>query len=1725
MPLSKEETARLKPLSDAFYAETERRKKEAIGKLNPEQKDFAEKHFYYGDSVCDIALGKKLYQALKNGVRPSEYLKKNMEWLFTSGFLYERYRDVLYDAADRMTERQYSAGWYRRSLRTKDYSAYTAGLVELIRAFHSDLFPDLSAADVLLKRCPEGFLAYSAVTNYPRKGYLPETVAYAIDRGDSEVIGAVTDIINGEGEWDLNTEIIRAVMRCHDPALHQQLCKLLKAAKLQEGLRQAVCENADAGNADAFRAILRTITEEKMLRYSSVKRAIGTWTGLLSPDEKDVDRISEKVLGMMNAVLDSEETRQTYLHSEDSMAIFMALWGYGFYEVQDACKQIRMISESGTHHQLLSAGYFLNNIEMKTFAHQIAKTVIASHHTEPDIMAVMLPHFMSDWSSAVPGRYHRRFKSYAAAPDWSAPAYYKDNREAAQYYDLLQELLKAVPKKELVFSPCIFPWYSAVLTRGCIAARLAVTASLLGDPDRTDAFLPLIPHVSPDDRSQVLRVLLYRQQTDAQRAALAEALCDKETITRETAFAIISDTEITPAQYRIMEELLKYKAADARSNLIKLLLRQDDAALLQSIERLLGDKKEEKRTAALDLMLQVTADENRQTLAAQCRSLAAKAELPSDKEQILLQQIIGEGETEQAAAANPLFTEADVYEPAEPDAAYLEECLAVYRRYYPDAAPLPGTEKKTALKSAMERLAKHFPAAAKKPAGDCATYTEAVRLLHDLDDRLVQMRTREFTRNGEAFTIDCRSYDFYVISEDGKRHVPFYEDWEKWYAENGCTPEIIARMQTALYSGHQKPQYADPFFGSGFSKSLTVTYPEQMRSILRSLAEIPADDARMVAYAVGCRFMQEYPKEEQLFLAEPEQKRYVHFLDSMMFYDWIKALDSGLGPHDKEEVDLRLQLERTVRADEHYEPYSRSYSTYVRYLFVGLEERIRMVYRGSMPEAAMLREVFRDDETLGKGLFLLSSANGFVRDAGVQRAKRGGNSYWQANWARNACNDLAGRARGYQEPFTDEEQKLLCYAADLFDRIIAVILPVELHRGDTPTKYSSCIRRTQRIYGLDNFLAILQALGKDTLERATYYHSDSKKSNLSYLLSVCIPAEGDLDPAVFTEKLKQTDITEQRLIEAALYAPEWLPVIAAHLGWEGFVSGCYYFMAHMNERFDDRRRAMIAKYTPLTEEELNLGAFDINWFRSAYETLGTKHFKQIYDAAKYISDGAKHTRAQKYADAVQGKLDPEKTAAQIADKRNKDLIMAYALIPFKDEDALCKRYLRIVEYRKEAKKFGAQRSASERKAADIALQNLAMNAGYADVMRLTLRMETKLLDDSQAYFDGLQIDDLFVRLDVSADGDVSIGVEKNGKALKAIPAKYKKHPDIAAMTETKKKLTEQYRRTREMLEQAMEEETLWRADELQTLMQNPVAAPVIGRLVFAHDGKFGFLRGNALVPAEGEPLTLRPDDQLTAAHPFAMRKAGVWADYQAYCFREKLVQPFKQVFRELYVKTPDEAENTKSMRYAGNQIQPAKTLGCLKTRRWIADVEDGLQKVFYRENLVVTIYALADWFSPADIESPTLEYVAFYDRKTGKPRQISEVPDVLFSEVMRDVDMAVSVAHAGGVDPETSHSTVEMRAALLELTKPLLKLENVEISGHHAHIHGTRADYTVHLGSGVVHLKGGTMLNILPVHSQHRGRIFLPFADDDPKTAEILSKILLLSEDSKIQDPSILAQL
>jgi hypothetical protein len=89
----------------------------------------------------------------------------------------------------------------------------------------------------------------------------------------------------------------------------------------------------------------------------------------------------------------------------------------------------------------------------------------------------------------------------------------------------------------------------------------------------------------------------------------------------------------------------------------------------------------------------------------------------------------------------------------------------------------------------------------------------------------------------------------------------------------------------------------------------------------------------------------------------------------------------------------------------------------------------------------------------------------------------------------------------------------------------------------------------------------------------------------------------------------------------------------------------------------------------------------------------------------------------------------------------------------------------------------------------------------------------------------------------------------------------------------------------------------------------------------------------------------------------------------------------------------------------------------------------------------------------------------------------------------------------------------------------LLRIQNVRLNERYAFVDGKIGAYNVHLGSGNVHRQPGGALCILPVHSQHRGRLFLPFADNDPKTAEIVSKVLLLAQDDKIKDPTILEQL
>lgn len=236
------------------------------------------------------------------------------------------------------------------------------------------------------------------------------------------------------------------------------------------------------------------------------------------------------------------------------------------------------------------------------------------------------------------------------------------------------------------------------------------------------------------------------------------------------------------------------------------------------------------------------------------------------------------------------------------------------------------------------------------------------------------------------------------------------------------------------------------------------------------------------------------------------------------------------------------------------------------------------------------------------------------------------------------------------------------------------------------------------------------------------------------------------------------------------------------------------------------------------------------------------------------------------------------------------------------------------------------------------------------------------------------------------------------------------------------------------------------------------------------------------------------------------------------------MQPFKQIFRELYVVTSQEKKDgTKSSRFAGQQIGPRQAMALWNSRGW--NTQDEVFKTLHELSLVAEVEFQWDYGTAAEIEGLTLETVSFRDRDEYRPMKLSAVPASVFSEVMRDIDLVVSVAHRGEVDPEASASTVEMRSLLIMETCKLLSLKNVQIKKSHAFIKGYYGEYSLHLGSGNVQRMPGGALAILPVHAQHRGRLFLPFADDDPRTAEVISKVLLLARDEELQDPMILDQL
>jgi hypothetical protein len=705
----------------------------------------------------------------------------------------------------------------------------------------------------------------------------------------------------------------------------------------------------------------------------------------------------------------------------------------------------------------------------------------------------------------------------------------------------------------------------------------------------------------------------------------------------------------------------------------------------------------------------------------------------------------------------------------------------------------------------------------------------------------------------------------------------------------------------------------------------------------------------------------------------------------------------------------------------------------------------------------------------------------------------------------------------------------------LADRLRDRVIELERSRGELSTPASHLAFQLASIEGADVTIELLARLGRATLVRGYSWNNEGREAVYSRLIQISHPGSGDTPEAV-AALVKQHKVSEKRLLELAMFAPQWAPTIETVLGWDGLEDAVWWFHAHtkddrwsVEEEVRETWAAMSAERTPLSGADLTDGAVDVDWFGRARNRLGAERWTKLAKTAKLASGGAGHRRAQIFSEAMLGELDEDALVKRIADKRHQDSVRALGLLPLPPDRAdqvALERYQRLREFERGSKKFGQQRQRSESLAVRIGIENLARTTGAPDPQRFMWAMEAAEAGDLSDGPVSVTEDGVTVTLSVDSEGLPEVSVHRDEKLLKSVPAKLRKHPPIKALTDRKTALRRQASRVRRSLEDAMVRQDAFVADDFAALDRHPVVAPMLELVVWADEGDQTFRRRDGRwVTADGS--TGSPAGALRLAHPVDLLGSGNWIDWQTQLFDDAERQPFKQVFRELYVLTDAEAADSPlSRRWSGHQVQTRQATALFGSRGWTSDFEASeVVKVFHHAGIAARVTWVDGWGTPAEVELPTIDAVAFTERGKYVALPLDSIPPVVFSETMRDLDLVVSVAHAGGVDPEASASTVEMRAALVRETSRLMSLDNVRQESSHVVIEGSLGEYSVHLGSGTVHRRPGGALCIIPVDSQRRGRIFLPFADDDPKTAEVISKVLMLARDSTIKDPTILEQL
>ncbi|WES95906.1 DUF4132 domain-containing protein [Chryseobacterium arthrosphaerae] len=1611
-----------------------------------------------------VSLGSKEAEKLKEYIKPDIW--EDQEYYNLLIYLFGDHADLVKYAWNKMPYKMYQTNYSRRSFRTPHHEEYVRlNQVNFIRELM--IFPYVYSYngdqnfDLTLE---EQIIYDNEFIHNSSRFYLWSA---AIDTGNTAIYQLIEDIIfNKHPEGKVSLNIIKALLNSEQKKCWELVEKLLLAAQRQEGLRQIILEALDETNIEALRYMINVIIEQKLTRFSSVVRSIDTWTGLGWEAEKE--SVVKNILSWADHYFKNPDEIPAVMKSRNNNEIYMALWVQGVWDVQKTVPYL---------HQLFDTG----DVEKKCLAVKFAMET-----ADPYIQMPLYYKAVLEGNIQV-----LAFAGYPMSALLGANTdskHFINNPDYPDFFEKLHELTLKAEIREKKFEGKIFSWLNATFRKSDLYASMFY---LVGeDSHKLDTVLSYFDQFDLSLRELLTRNILgefycyslayglgkkNKKVTAFQKEFAFKILKDRGEALTASGINVLMQEPLSKEEVMAFFDLFKRKGGVLRKKLIELIVEQEDDAIIPLVDELMGKGDLEQRAASLDIMLQLQKNKRVPSQITGWTQQYSERTKISEREQGLLDQINPSGRQTVLSEENGFgFYDPDGRSPfalPEVDSQSLYAKSVKKNKY-------GFTQSVEHLKDELKKLngiyLKHKDHEYEAESWDGSSETV-----------LLGNNFRAIQYNMEGFT-----------PEQITENYPLHEVWEQWFKDSGLQPQDLFLLTFTESCDRKKFReflenyvfYYKDFIPNPLKNGYHWDNP--VMRILETLQYKFSFQEKTDFLIDAC---------STLFANLPEEVISFKSKDNDYYYSYRGNGWQQLG-------FFNVFLEAIPYKGLTDEQYIKKWNLSRWAQLTGLKENINL----TAPQFYLFCKAYElkviTKQELYEGILTADSA---VRD--LTRGK-----------LINTNENLL------------EEFPIL---KTMIDEIRDKFLDIELIRGDANTAVSHFVQEFQTIYGTHRFAQILKGLGKSGLYANyiyTYGNENMTRQKLfSKLISDCYPLESDTQKD-FNEIMKKEKISELRLIQAAVYAPQWQPFISNYLGWKGLDSAIWWMHAHTKtgayEAQNAKLESEVAKYSSVDIQEFKDGAVDKDWFTKAYKELGKARWEMLYESAKYISDGNGHRRARLYSDTLSGSLKIKEVTAKVKDKRDQDYLRVYGLVPLSKanpEKDVLSRYEYIQQFKKESKEFGSMKQASEALAIRVALENLARNAGYPDPVRLTWAMETKQIQALLSKDTQVTIDGVTVGLIIEDNGKAELVVFRDDKQLKSIPPKIRKDKAIVELGNNRKIMREQWARSRKGLEEAMIRGDEFFLKEIKTLFEHPVIVKHLEKLVLiSSDQTIGFYHDGALVNAHGEIQELNEDSTLRIAHCVDLHEHSVWSDYQHYCFKEKLVQPFRQIFRELYVPTPDELkEKSISRRYAGHQIQPKQTLALLKTRGWKVDYEEGLQKVYHKEGFQVKLYAMADWFSPADIESPTLETIEFHSLKDYKNIPFEDINPRIFSEVMRDVDLVVSVAHVGGVDPEASHSSVEMRAVLMKETARLFKLDNIRIEGSHVLVKGQLAEYSVHLGSAVVHQTPGRYLSILPVHSQHRGRLFLPFADDDPKSAEVLSKVLLLAKDNEIQDPTILSQI